>query len=263
MDERVFRKTTQSLSFLMQALADVVAESGFETVARLLPWRQEWRPDAEETVTPTRFPDEIAERCVQAYSLAFQLADQAEENATVQGLRAFEDEGRMGEASGSWEQNFELLRSLGLSEDQVAAEMRALHVEPVLTAHPTEAKRQTVLEHQRALYRTLVTLENSMWTKAERGQLEIDVRTMIERLWRTGEIYLKKPSLADERRMVMHYLRHVFPETIRRVEARIVSAWTQAGFAPERLADPDSRPRVTFGNWVGGYEWATATVTHS
>ena len=183
MDERVFRKTGESLGFLMRMLEDVVVESGFEPVARLLPWRQEWRDGASPSETTARFPDEIAERCVQAYSLAFQLADQAEENAMIQGLRSFEDEGRMAEESGSWEQNFRLLQSLGLDEERAAGELRALHVEPVLTAHPTEAKRQTVLEHQRTLYRALVTLENSMWTKAERARIEHEVRITIERLW--------------------------------------------------------------------------------
>ena len=229
-----------------------MAESGGASVARLLPWGHEWRKDEQAGATIERFPDDIAEGCVQAYSLAFQLADQAEENAMVQGLRSFEDEGRMGEESGSWEQNLALLRSLGLNEEQIAEELRALHIEPVLTAHPTEAKRQTVLEHQRSLYRTLVELENSMWTKAERRRLELEVRTTIERLWRTGEIYLEKPSLDDERRMVMHYLRQIFPQVLARVEGRLLSAWTHAGLDPTHLAAPESRPLITFGNWVGG-----------
>ncbi len=252
MDERVFLKTGESLSFLMRTLAEVIAESGADEVSRLLPWGREWRDEAQSTSTPERFPADIAERCVQAYSLAFQLADQAEENALIQGLRSFEDEGRMVEESGSWEQNFALLKSLGLDEDQVALELRELQVEPVLTAHPTEAKRQTVLEHQRSLYRSLVMLENTMWTTAERAELEADVRTTIERLWRTGEIYLEKPSLSDERRMVLHYLRRIFPQVIPRVEGRLRSAWASAGFNPARLADPDAHPLVTFGNWVGG-----------
>lgn len=252
MDERVLRKTDESLNFLMRKLADVVAESGAEAVSRLLPWGRQWRVDAREAVDTESFPEEIAEQCVNAYSLAFQLADQAEENAIVQGLRSFENEGRMEEESGSWERNFKLLRSLGLREDQVAAELRELQVEPVLTAHPTEAKRQTVLEHQRSLYRTLVMLENSMWTKAERAKLELDIRTTIERLWRTGEIYLEKPSLEDERRMVMHYLRRIFPEVIPRVGDRLISAWTNSGFDPTLLASPDAWPHITFGNWVGG-----------
>ena len=236
----------------MRTLAEVVAESGADKVAHLLPWSREWQPDPQQTATPEHFPKDNAERCVQAYSLAFQLADQAEENAMVQGLRSFEDENRMREESGSWEQNFELLRSAGLSESQIADELQALHIEPVLTAHPTEAKRQTVLEHQRSLYRGLVMLENSMWTKAERAAIELDIRTTIERLWRTGEIYLEKPSLADERRMVMHYLRRIFPKVIPRVEDRLRSAWAQSGFDPTQLALPSNRMLVTFGNWVGG-----------
>lgn len=252
MDERVFRKTGGSLGSLMRVLAEVIADAGFDRVAELLPWSREWRDAPSSRETTETFPEDIAERCVQAFSLAFQLADQAEENALVQGLRSFEDEGRMTEESGSWEQNFALLKSQGLNGEQVARALRRLHLEPVLTAHPTEAKRQTVLDHQRSLYRTLVLLENSMWTRAERARLENELRTTIERLWYTGEINLEKPSLEEERRIVHHYLSQVFPHVLPRLEARLRSAWMQAGFDPTLISDPDAQPLVTFGNWVGG-----------
>ena len=42
----------------------------------------------------------------------------------------------------------------------------------MLTAHPTEAKRRTVLDHHRALYRLLVEMENTMWTGTERAAFE-------------------------------------------------------------------------------------------
>ncbi|MGF1509759.1 MAG: phosphoenolpyruvate carboxylase [Myxococcota bacterium] len=249
MDDRAFVKSGSSLRFLMQTFADVLNASGHQAVARMLPWPHLWGGDG----TPTsEFPDEIAERCVQAYSLAFQLADQAEENAMTQSLRAFEDEGRLDEESGSWEKMLALLKELGHDEARIAEELRQLHVEPVLTAHPTEAKRQTILEHQRSLHRLLVALENSMWTKAERADIEYDLKAEIDRLWRTGEIYLEKPSLIDERRMVLHYLRHVFPEVVPRFERRVRTAWQSAGFDDRKLTDPESLPRVAFGNWVGG-----------
>jgi phosphoenolpyruvate carboxylase len=200
--------------------------------------------------SPRAFPPEIADACVNAYSLAFQLADHAEENAMAQSLRSFEDEGRMAEESGSWEQVFADLRALGWDEARILDELSAVHVEPVLTAHPTEAKRQTVLEHQRRLYRLGVDLESSMWTRSERRALEEQVAAQIERLWRTGEIYLEKPSLQDERRMILHFLRHIFPRVLPRLHIRLEAAWTAAGFDPRALEGRG--PRFTLGNWVGG-----------
>ncbi len=70
------------------------------------------------------FPADVAERCVQACSLALQLLEEAEENATAQDRRALEDEGRRREESGSWERNLGLLRDLGLDESAIADALR-------------------------------------------------------------------------------------------------------------------------------------------
>src|SRR5207245_10968771 len=73
-----------------------------------------------------------------------------------------------------------------------ANEMRAvvamLRVRPVITAHPTEAKRVTVLEKHRRIYRRLVDLEAPRWTPRERGALVDNLRTEIELPWLTGEL---------------------------------------------------------------------------
>ncbi len=265
MDARKLAKSEGTLRFLMRTLADVLSSTGHADIAPRLPWRRLWDPEGGKAPSAQAFPAEIAERCVQAYSLALQLFEEAEENATAQDRRALEDEGRLAEESGSWERNLVLLRDLGLDEAAIARALREIRVEPVLTAHPTEAKRQTVLQHHRGLYRRLVELENSMWTKSERAELEADVRAWIERLWRTGEIYLKKPLLNDERRQVLHFLRDIFPDVVLRVQHRLRAAWGGCGFDPELLADPDAFPRVGFGNWVGGdrdgHPFVTAAFT--
>ncbi|MGF1466730.1 MAG: phosphoenolpyruvate carboxylase [Sandaracinaceae bacterium] len=258
MDRRAQARTEKTLRFLMETLDRVLVEDGHPDVAERLPWRPE---AGQEPVSA--FPEAIAERCVQAYSLAFSLLDQAEENATAQDRRLLEDEGRLAEESGSWAQNLTLLHELGFGEAEVASALREVRVEPVLTAHPTEAKRQTVLEHERSLYRMLVQLENTMWTQAERRELEAEVEGWIERLLRTGEIYLEKPSLADERRMVLHYLQQVFPIAIPWTLRRLRAAWEAAGYDPARLARPDAYPRIVFGNWVGGDRDGHPLVTAS
>jgi phosphoenolpyruvate carboxylase len=251
MEQTTREKTDECLRFLMRALSKVLVEDGHEEVAARLPWRELVEPGTMP-LPEEHFPPAIAEHCVRAYSLAFQLLDQSEENAVAQVRRSMDDDGRAGEESGSWAQNLKLLRELGFSEKEIVDELRRVRVEPVLTAHPTEAKRQTVLEHQRKLYRLLVERENTMWARSERARLDAQVETWVERLLRTGEIYLEKPSLGDERRMVLHYLRNVFPAVVPRTQEALRRAWVQAGFDPQNLADPATLPRIVFGNWVGG-----------
>ena len=87
------------------------------------------------------------------------------------------------------------LKEAGLTGEQIANRLPYLWVEPVLTAHPAEAKRPTVLDHHREFYLLLLRRENQMWTPSEQERIRQEIITILERLWRTGEIYLEKPGL--------------------------------------------------------------------
>jgi phosphoenolpyruvate carboxylase len=110
----------------------------------------------------------------------------------------------------------------------------------VLTAHPTEAKRATVLEWHRELYLRLLDLENRTWTPHERARIREQITVLLERLWRTGEIFLEKPDVASERRNAMHYLAGVFPDVLPLVDARFQDAWHDAGFPLTSWTSPTS-----------------------
>ena len=240
-------KTERALRLLMRAFAEVLEGVGERALADALPWGAIWRDGRSPPAAPA-----LDERGVQAFSIALQLLNQAEENAVAQGRRADEAAGALETDPGSWDQRFARLKAMGFDGPAIAEALSAIRVEPVLTAHPTEAKRRTVLAHHRALYRLQVELENTMWTAAERGALEEEMRATIERLWRTGEIFLEKPTVADERANILHYLTESFPDALPWVERRLAGAWTRAGFDPALRADRRARPRLVFGDWVGG-----------
>ncbi|TVR97947.1 MAG: phosphoenolpyruvate carboxylase [Rhodospirillales bacterium] len=207
----------------------------------------------------------LSTRLTQAYCIWFQLLAMVEENAIAQNRRALQAAGRLVEDPGSWEDQFAQLKALGLTGGEIAAALPETKVEPVLTAHPTEAKRQTVLEHHRELYLQLLKRENTMYTSAEQDEIREGIKVLLERLWRTGEIFLEKPDVAAELRNVVHYLRNVFPEVFPVVDRRLRQAWSAAGFEPALLQDARRRPRVSFGDWVGGdrdgHPFVTADVT--
>ncbi len=206
-----------------------------------------------------------SERLEQAYSILFQLLNLVEENASVQHRRQLENEGQIDQISGLWPKNLEMLRDLGLTGPQIAAALPAMRVEPVLTAHPTEAKRATVLEHHRRIYLLMVKRENPVWTPSEQESIRAEIELELERLWRTGEIYLEKPDVASERRNVIHYFREVFPAVLPEMDRHLRQAWAGAGFDPAEIESPLSLPRLSFGNWVGGdrdgHPLVTADVT--
>ena len=184
--------------------------------------------------------------------MAFRLLGLIEENALAQSRRKLETEEGLGHSSGTWAEHLHRLKQLGMSGTDIAEGLSRIHVEPVLTAHPTEAKRQTVLEHYRELYLLLVKRENAMWTPQEQSAITDELKATLERLWRTGDIFLEKPDLPSELRNIIHYLRNVFPSVLSQLDLRLRQAWIDAGFDVALLSDPTRLPRLTFGNWVGG-----------
>lgn len=236
-------KVREDTIFLLGCFHEVLEELG-EDVRVRLPW-----DTFEQPATPG---EGSAARMVQSHSIAFQLLNMIERNAAVQMRRTLERDGGLEQVSGLWQQNLVRLKELGLSGKEIAEQLAGIRVEPVLTAHPTEAKRATVLEIHRRLYGLLVKRENAMWTPSERMTNRDAIKSELERLWRTGEIYIDKPDIASERRNVLHFLRNVFPNVQPELDRRLRNAWKWAGFESALIEAPSKLPVLRFGNWVGG-----------
>ncbi len=229
----------------MRCFDEVLREQGEAAVAARMPWLAAEPPPDDAAV-----PDRLA----QASSIAFSLLNMIEENAYAQSHREMAAAGRLGERSGSWENTLRVLTAAGLTPAGIASALSEVHVEPVLTAHPTQAKRRTILEHYRELYLLLVQRENQMWTPSEQFEIREQIKAVLERLWRSGEIQLEKPDVASEVRNVVHYLRNVFPTVLPLLDP--ASARGVAGRRPRRRGarrlPVDPAAAVAFGSWVGG-----------
>lgn len=249
-------KIGADLQFLLECLHEVLLELGEGDVATLIPWLQDFKN--LDNHVPT-------ERGCQLYSIAFQLLGMVEENAAVQVRRMTESANSPSYERGLWGNTLMRLKADGYEENEIAAQLGAVNVEPVLTAHPTEAKRSSVIAKHRALYLLLVKRENHILTPAEQGQIRDEIKELLELLWRTGNIYLEKPEIGSERRNVIHYLKNVFPETLPILDNRLKDAWLNEGFSGDILQQCQF-PKLTFGTWVGGdrdgHPLVTAEVTH-
>ncbi len=242
--ERGFAKIDADLAYLMACFREVLLSLGEDDIAARLPWGADGgAAEAAKGFTP---------RLAHAYSIAFHLLNMVEENTATQMRRASETANGLDSEPGLWGQQLKQLLEAGHTEEEICSWLPWLRVEPVLTAHPTEAKRRTVLDQHRHLYLLLVRLENPIWTPSERDDLREEIKTAIERLWRTGEMFLSKPTVEMERAGMLHHLVNVFPQSLRRVDLRLRDAWKAAGLSPSRLADPAALPRLRFGIWVGG-----------
>ncbi len=252
-------KIIQDFHFLLDCFKKVLVDLDETDLIDYLPYPGAHVPPHES------LPDSLEERLPALLSVAFQLLNMIEENSAAQFRRNIEQISGITALHGLWGEGLQRLKYAGHSEESIAALLPTIHVEPVLTAHPTEAKRATILEHYRDLYHLLVQLENRMYTENERLAMRQEIQAVMERIWRTGEILLRKPDVASERRNVLHYLKNVFPQTIPLLDLHLRQAWESCGFSSEKLDDIHSLPIISFGNWVGGdrdgHPLVTAKVT--
>jgi phosphoenolpyruvate carboxylase len=228
----------EDLDFLHGCYVEMLASLGEEAIVRQL------SGDAAAEADPVKLS--------KAFSIYFQLINIVEENASVQLRRKLEDEHGLARISGLWAATLKSLRQKGLTAGEIAPALSDIRIEPVLTAHPTESKRSTVIDQLRTIYLLMVKRENQVWTKQEKRQIRSDVMAAMERLWFTGQVFLQKPTLQDELRNVLHYLGKVFPRVLPMLDQRLRDAWMEEGLDPLLIADRRSLPKVSFGNWVGG-----------
>ncbi len=251
-----FEKAERDFLFLLQCFQEVLRDLGDHELADHLPWNHAGIP-------LENYPN--SERALQAFSIFFQLLNMAEENSAAQNRRALEAENGLSHLTGLWGKTLQRFQKLGISETTISSLLPEVVIQAVLTAHPTEAKRKTVLEQHRQLYLLLVKRENQMWTPLEQLEIRNEIKVVMERLWRTGEILVEKPQVSAERRNVVHYLYNIFSEVLPMLDKRLLQAWNATGFDTARLSDPRNLPRISFGSWVGGdrdgHPLVTAEVT--
>ncbi|HYF35557.1 MAG TPA: phosphoenolpyruvate carboxylase, partial [Prosthecobacter sp.] len=251
--EHGLRLLEDELKFVMNTFAAVLRRIGEPGLAERLPWLGN---AGVVTEAPNR-------ALGQAYSIAFQLLNIVEERAASQVRRLREKQHGPLAEPGLWPDNLRQMHDLGLTEAQLLEVLRDISVEPVLTAHPTEAKRQTVRELHREVYSLMNRHENPAYTPREQARLASQLETQLENLWRTGEIHVTRPTVDAELQNALHYLREVFPEALTRAHIHLREAWAAAGHDAQRI--DELPPLMRFGTWIGGdrdgHPFVTAEVT--
>lgn len=237
-------KLYRDWEWMLSELREVLKLSGDTVLAELLPAANRALQISEAQADSVEL--------TQAYSIAFQLLGMAEQISAAQFRNQIENQSGLDHLTSLWGECFRNLKESGLTDAEIARRLPGIQVELVLTAHPTEAKRATVLAHHRRLFERFVAHGRADLAPWQRAENQEAVRSLLAVLWRTGEIYLDKPDLQSERRNVIDYLTQVFPAALRPLDLRLRQAWEQVGLNPELIREPLALPRLTFGTWVGG-----------
>ena len=149
-----------------------------------------------------------ADALVRAFAAYFGAINLAER---VHRIRRRRDYQRTGDAPqpGGLESTLHELKAAGVDLPQLEATLARLHIEPVFTAHPTEAVRRVLLEKERTIVERLIADIDRERTPTERRADDARIVLALTSAWQTSESPARKPTVADEVEHVGYYLSNV------------------------------------------------------
>jgi len=185
---------------------------------------------------------------IRAFSYFSHLANIAEDRQHVRRRTHHEREGHLQE--GSLAMAFERLAEADHRADEIAATLNKAWISPVLTAHPTEVQRKSILDAERAVA-ALITERDELRTERELAENTALLRARITQLWQTRMLRYSKLTVADEIENALSYYHATFLRQIPRMYQEI----------EEALPGHDVGSFFRMGHWIGGDRDGNPNVT--
>ncbi len=181
-----------------------------------------------------------------ATSIWFHLLRIAEENTKIRSGRNIEKKKGLAAIKGNFANAFEEFDRLGVPAKEVENAIKHLRVGPTLTAHPTEAKRVSILQIHRRIYVRLKELETQRWTERERQKRWGELRGDIELLFLTGDLRIERPSVESEIQWGLQFFR----DAIFDAAPQMLDLFDDARLGYEGAQE--LQPVIGFHSWIGG-----------
>ncbi|WP_291137288.1 phosphoenolpyruvate carboxylase [Hydrogenophaga sp.] len=183
---------------------------------------------------------------IRAFTYFSHLANLAEDRHHIRRRAVHERAG--GLQTGSLALALQRLQAADITPDAVAFTLAHSHLSPVLTAHPTEVQRKSILDAERAIARLLAERDDAV--PREQAAIELQMRARVTQLWQTRLLRFTKLSVADEIENALSYYESTFLTQIPRLYAEL-----EAG-----LGLPVA-PFLRMGQWIGGDRDGNPNVT--
>lgn len=265
-----FSALRKDVRFLTTLLGDVIREQEGEKLftqieqIRVLAKSIRQNPDPDLITDQKKLIRSLdldeAYKVARAFTMYFQLVNIAEEMQRVRRIREYEKD-LSAHQDMSLRKLFYDLKRQGLSGDEVAKFMSQIRIELVLTAHPTEAKRRTVLDHLLRIAAQLHTLNRADLTLFEREVATNSIKETLEILWQTSEIRQRRVQVMDEVDQTLFYFQRTILSLLPEMHQHVRHEFNRFFGNNDRAIDPF----VHFGSWVGadrdGNPFVTCEIT--
>lgn len=192
-----------------------------------------------------RLPLELAAPVARSFTLFFLLINTAEQVHRVRRRQKHAHRPDEAPQPGSIRWTLERLQGQGHGADEVEEALGRLDVRPVLTAHPTESTRRTVLSLQ-ARVSSLLLRRDSAGSR-ERVDIERDLEAEVELLWLTSDLRQDRPRVIDEVSTVQWYLEDRLLSAVTKVTEGVEDAFEACFGRALKECSP-----LSTGSWVGG-----------
>ncbi|MBN8494567.1 MAG: phosphoenolpyruvate carboxylase [Burkholderiales bacterium] len=176
---------------------------------------------------------------IRAFSYFSHLANIAEDRHHVR--RRLRQERAGQQLEGSLAVSFERLHRADHRSADIAAALKHAYIAPVLTAHPTEVQRKSILDAERAIAE-FIGQRDELHGERERHENEELIRARITQLWQTRMLRTAKLTVADEIENALSYYHATFLRQIPKLYREIEQA----------LPGHEVPPFLRMGNWIGG-----------
>ncbi|WP_181349662.1 phosphoenolpyruvate carboxylase [Thalassobacillus sp. CUG 92003] len=199
----------------------------------------------------------MRQQVIRAFSIYFHLVNIAEQNHRIRRRREYQLRDDHGPQPFSLESAVASLKENHISDDVIQDVLDKLSLELIITAHPTEATKRSVLEIQKRIATILEQLDSPLLTKKEREKLQESLFNEVTVLWQTDELRHRKPTVMDEVRNGLYYfdetLFDVLPDIHQELEDCLEEQYPDADWEVPNF--------LHFGSWIGGDRDGNPNVT--
>ncbi|MEN5101615.1 phosphoenolpyruvate carboxylase [Stenotrophomonas sp. TWI809] len=232
-------------------LAEQVSTQFFEDVeqvrTRAIARRESDAPLSDLNDALTGLPPARAEAMVRAFSTYFQVVNIAERVHRIRRRRDYQRAGTATPQPDGLQDALVNLKAQGVTLDELAEWLPRIDIEPVFTAHPTEAVRRALLEKEQLMVASLVDNLDGQRTPGEAAADAARFRMALTASWQTTDSSPVRPTVEDEREHVGFYLvqvlYRVIPVLYESLQQALLDTYGQELPLPRLLR---------FGTWVGG-----------
>ncbi len=186
---------------------------------------------------------------IQAFAAYLRLVNLAEKVHRLRRRRVYL-RAQIGAQPGSLEMALGLMKQQGVDQEALVQAINTLRIQPVFTAHPTEATRRTIQEKEYDIVLRLAELLNPDLTPQEEKLALQRIRSSLTSAWQTRLVPHQRPTVADELDNILFYLTDILYRVTPVFYESFKAAYeTHFGDCPDALLRDTI---LRFGSWVGG-----------